>query len=609
MSTTTHQGAAGAETMKVEQSLDLRDLHAANIARQAEWCPDQVPDLSFRGNELGGECGEAQNVIKKLERERQGWRGSRATKDDLADELADVVICADLCAVTADIDLGAAVRRKFNATSEKQGLSVFLPAPALRSDGGMTAGEDANFGDAPHDLVSEIATQVLNLPWTRLGLTDPRSGHFDHDALADRHGDVQIIAEKALRDARASDAESAWPFERTRAYLLAELERLRADLHTIGEDLTGEQGKAASWLDVATGRAANVSSVLASAAPAQPAGAVLDGLRALSEAFAQTACCASCTTPVDCYQGKPCRLEPAGSGSGLVDHEFKSHPDVFWPAARGEKTFEYRRDDRGGYEVGQTVRLRCYDPTRGYHDTAPLDRRITNILRGGEFELPMGYCILSLAPLSTHPAGQSAGSGAWSEHSPQEIVRRTRCMADETRDAVVWRDCCDLILERLGKPAPDSTRTGAAETEENWRADPSADERWCAGVDYAQEQLCHVLGVDPSDVNWDAATETLDGDMQAVICTILAAWGGDDWQALAARPEAPSDAGWRDISTAAPEAQGADDLADRLRREIGEIRTMAADPENKAAFCELTVVADNLEALLPAPPSSGQGGR
>lgn len=96
------------------------------------------------------------------------------------------------------------------------------------------------------------------------------------------------------------------------------------------------------------------------------------------------------------------------------------------------------------------------------------------------------------------------------------------------------------------KPAPNSTRTGAAETEENWRADPSADERWCAGVDYAQEQLCHVLGVDPSDVNWDAATETLDGDMQAVICTILAAWGGDDWQALAARPEAPSDAGWRE---------------------------------------------------------------
>jgi NTP pyrophosphatase (non-canonical NTP hydrolase) len=108
----------------------LKDLHAANIARQAEWCPDQVPDLSFRGNELGGECGEAQNVIKKLERERHGWRGSRATLDDLAQELADVVICADLCAVTAGIDLGAAVVAKFNATSEKVGLKTMLSAIA-----------------------------------------------------------------------------------------------------------------------------------------------------------------------------------------------------------------------------------------------------------------------------------------------------------------------------------------------------------------------------------------------------------------------------------------------------------------------------------------------
>lgn len=59
--------------------LTLADLQRAHIERQEEWCPDQKPDLSFRGNELGGECGEAQNVIKKLERERHGWRGSRDT--------------------------------------------------------------------------------------------------------------------------------------------------------------------------------------------------------------------------------------------------------------------------------------------------------------------------------------------------------------------------------------------------------------------------------------------------------------------------------------------------------------------------------------------------
>lgn len=106
----------------------LEALRAANIARQAEWCPDQVPDLSFRGNELAGETGEACNIIKKLERERHGWAGSRATLDQLAQELADVIICVDLVAQQTGIDLWTAVVAKFNATSEARGLRTMLDA-------------------------------------------------------------------------------------------------------------------------------------------------------------------------------------------------------------------------------------------------------------------------------------------------------------------------------------------------------------------------------------------------------------------------------------------------------------------------------------------------
>ena len=79
----------------------LADLRSANRARQAEWDQDNQITLSYRGNELAGEVGEACNVIKKLERERMGIRGSRATKEQLAEELADVVICADLIAMDA----------------------------------------------------------------------------------------------------------------------------------------------------------------------------------------------------------------------------------------------------------------------------------------------------------------------------------------------------------------------------------------------------------------------------------------------------------------------------------------------------------------------------
>lgn len=103
--------------------LSIRSLQKAHVDRQEEWCPDQKPDLSFRGNEMAGEVGEACNVVKKLERERHGWRGSRSTKEKLAEELADVVHCAILTAITAGIDLEPAVIAKFNATSEANGLA------------------------------------------------------------------------------------------------------------------------------------------------------------------------------------------------------------------------------------------------------------------------------------------------------------------------------------------------------------------------------------------------------------------------------------------------------------------------------------------------------
>lgn len=101
-------------------------LRAANVARQLEWDSEGQIDAAYRGNELAGEVGEACNVIKKLERERRGIRGSRATVAELADELADVIICVDLIAMQYGIDLEAAVARKFNATSEKVGLATRL---------------------------------------------------------------------------------------------------------------------------------------------------------------------------------------------------------------------------------------------------------------------------------------------------------------------------------------------------------------------------------------------------------------------------------------------------------------------------------------------------
>lgn len=105
----------------------LKLLRKANIARDKEWNPNKLLSLSFRGNELGGEVGEAQNILKKLERERLGLVGSRSTPEKLAEELADVMICVDLIAMEFGLNMEAAIAAKFNKTSRERGLSVMLP--------------------------------------------------------------------------------------------------------------------------------------------------------------------------------------------------------------------------------------------------------------------------------------------------------------------------------------------------------------------------------------------------------------------------------------------------------------------------------------------------
>ncbi len=104
-------------------------LRVANILREKEWNPAGAITLEYRGNELAGEVGEACNIIKKIARERIGIRGTRATSEQLAEELADVIICVDLIAMQVGIDLEKAVVRKFNSTSERYGLNVYMEEP------------------------------------------------------------------------------------------------------------------------------------------------------------------------------------------------------------------------------------------------------------------------------------------------------------------------------------------------------------------------------------------------------------------------------------------------------------------------------------------------
>lgn len=113
--------------------LTLSSLRAANLQRcETSYHPLDSWSLTDWATAVAGEVGEACNVIKKMRR-LETWSGfARNTEElvalrtDLRSELADAVIYIDLLAARAQINLGDAVRDKFNETSKRIGSGVTL---------------------------------------------------------------------------------------------------------------------------------------------------------------------------------------------------------------------------------------------------------------------------------------------------------------------------------------------------------------------------------------------------------------------------------------------------------------------------------------------------
>jgi NTP pyrophosphatase (non-canonical NTP hydrolase) len=103
--------------------LSFKDLRKISEQRCNEsFFPLVSKDGPWWGNAMAGECGEACNVVKKIDRD--GW--SEELQSKLAKELADVVTYADLLAARFGIDLGKAVAMKFNEVSERVGSELRL---------------------------------------------------------------------------------------------------------------------------------------------------------------------------------------------------------------------------------------------------------------------------------------------------------------------------------------------------------------------------------------------------------------------------------------------------------------------------------------------------
>jgi hypothetical protein len=75
------------------------------------------------------------------------------------------------------------------------------------------------------------------------------------------------------------------------------------------------------------------------------------------------------------------------------EHELKAWPSFYDDVASGRKPFEVRKNDRG-FQVGDTLRLRRFNPATGEYTGEECMRRVTYVLHGGCFGLAEGYVVL-----------------------------------------------------------------------------------------------------------------------------------------------------------------------------------------------------------------------
>jgi ParB family chromosome partitioning protein len=77
------------------------------------------------------------------------------------------------------------------------------------------------------------------------------------------------------------------------------------------------------------------------------------------------------------------------------EHDLKCWPEPFTALLAGNKTFEYRKNDRG-FQVGDILHLKEWEPERMEYTGREAHYVVTYILSGFRFEVPEGFCIMSV---------------------------------------------------------------------------------------------------------------------------------------------------------------------------------------------------------------------
>lgn len=78
-----------------------------------------------------------------------------------------------------------------------------------------------------------------------------------------------------------------------------------------------------------------------------------------------------------------------------MTHDLKCWPEYFEPILAGIKNFEVRYNDRN-FKIGDTLKLREYNPVRSRYTGRWCEVTVTYILKGGHFGLDKNIVVMSI---------------------------------------------------------------------------------------------------------------------------------------------------------------------------------------------------------------------
>jgi len=83
----------------------------------------------------------------------------------------------------------------------------------------------------------------------------------------------------------------------------------------------------------------------------------------------------------------------------MVEHNLKTWDEFMVDIARGEKTFEVRKNDRG-FKKDDMLVLLGWDNQNNKYTGQQIKVRVTYVLRGGAFGIEKDYCVMGFEILN-----------------------------------------------------------------------------------------------------------------------------------------------------------------------------------------------------------------